>query len=61
MEFSQGTARIKYVKFSDAMRLSHLEKKNSWLPIKKCETEISVKERSASPSIKLAQFVLTLA
>ena len=27
MEFSQGTARIKYVKFSDAMRLSHLEKK----------------------------------
>ena len=42
------------------MRSSYLGRQNSWVPIEKCETEISIKEGSALPSIKCTQFPLTL-
>ena len=53
IEFAEGTVHKVYVKFSDepaglkAMRPSYVGRQNSWLPIEKCETEISVKKRSA--------------
>ena len=56
-----------YVKFSGeqagpkAMRSSNLGRQNSCVTIEICETEISIKKGSASPSIKLTQFPLTLA
>ena len=56
-----------YVKFSGeqagpkAMRSSNLGRQNSCVTIEICETEISIKKGSASPSIKLIQFPLTLA
>ena len=43
------------------MRSSYLGRRNSWVPIEKCESEISIKEGLASPSIKCAQFPLTSA
>ena len=43
------------------MRSSYLGRQKSWVPIEKCETEISVKKGSASPSINRTQFPLTLA
>ena len=55
-----------YIKFSDeqadskAMRSSYLGRKSSWVPLEKYEAEISIKKLSASPSIKLTQFPLTL-
>ena len=67
IEFAQGSARKICIKFSDeqtgskAMRSSYLGKQNSWFPIEKCETEISIKKGSASPSIKRTQFLLTMA
>ena len=66
-EFSQGSAHKVYVKFYDeqagskAMRSSYLDGQSSWVPIEKCEVEISIKKASASPSIKRTQFLLTLA
>ena len=43
------------------MRSSYLGIQNSWFPIEKCKTKISIKKGSASPSIKQTQFPLTLA
>ena len=66
-EFAQVSVWKVYVKFfnwqagSKAIRLYNLGRQNTWVPIEKCDTEISVKKRSASPSIKLTQFLLTLA
>ena len=58
IEFVQGTVRKVYVKFSDeqagtrAMRSSYLGRQSSWVALEKCETEIPIKKRSASLSIK---------
>ena len=66
IEFAEGTVHKVYVKFSDeqvglkAMRSSYVGRQNSWVPIEKCETEISVKKGSALPTIKRTQFPLTL-
>ena len=66
-EFAEGTVHKVYVNFSDeqadlkATRSSHVGRQNSWVPIEKCETEISVKNGSALPTIKRTQFLLTLA
>ena len=66
-EFAQGSALKVYVKFSEeqaglkTMRYSYLGRQNSRVPIEKCETEISIKKGSASPSILHTQFPLTLA
>ena len=66
-EFAESSVREVYIKFSDeqagskAMRSSYLGRRNSWVPIKKCETKISIKKGSASPSIKRTHFPLTLA
>ena len=38
------------------MRSSYLGRQNSWIPIEKCETEISAKKEPALPSIKCTQF-----
>ena len=49
IEFSQGSVRKVYVKFSDeqagtkAMALPYLGRQNSWVPIEKCEAEISIR------------------
>ena len=43
------------------MRPSYLFRQNSWVYIKKCETEISIKRYFPYPSIKCTQFLLTLA
>ena len=43
------------------MRSSYLGRQNSWIPIEKSETKISIKKGLASPSIKRIQFPLTLA
>ena len=43
------------------MRSSYLDRKNSWVPIKKFETQTLMKKGSESPSIKCTQFPLTLA
>ena len=43
------------------MRSSYLGRQNSWVPIEKCEAEISIKKGPASPSIRCTQFSLTLA
>ena len=43
------------------MRSSYIDTRNSWVPIEKWETEISIKKGSASPSVKCTQFSLTLA
>ena len=43
------------------MRSSYLGRQSSWVPIKKCETEIPIKKGLTSPSIKQTQFPLTLA
>ena len=43
------------------MGSSYLDRQNSWVPIKKCETEIPIKKGSASLSIKCTQFPLILA
>ena len=42
------------------MRSSYLSRKNSWVPIEKCEPEISINKGSESPSIKRTQFLLIL-
>ena len=67
IEFAQGSVCKVYIKFSDeqagskAMRSFYLGKQNSWVPIEKCETEISIKKGPVSPSFKRTQFPLTLA
>ena len=67
IEFVQGSARKVYIKFFDeqadskAMRSSYLGRQNSWVPTEKCETEISIKKESTSPSFKCTHFPLTLA
>ena len=43
------------------MRSSYLGSQNSWVSIENCETGISIKKGSSSPSIKCTQFPLTLA
>ena len=43
------------------MRSSYLGRQNSWVPVERCETEILIMKGSTSPSIKRAQFPLTLA
>ena len=43
------------------MRLSYLGRQKSWVPIDKCENEISIKKGSASLLINRTQFPLTLA
>ena len=66
-EFPQGSVRKVYVNFSNEqtglkpMRLSYLRRQNIWIPIEKCEIEISIKKGPASPSIKRIQFPLPLA
>ena len=50
IEFAEGTFHKVYVTFSDeqtglkAMRSSYGGRQNSWVPIEKCETEISVRK-----------------
>ena len=67
IEFAEGTVHKVYAKFSDeqaglkAIRSSYVDRQNSWIPVKKCETEISVKKGSTLPTIKRTQFPLTLA
>ena len=66
-EFAQGSAYEVYIKFSDeqvglrAIRSSYLGRQTFWVSIEKCETDISIKKWSTSPSIKRTQFPLTLA
>ena len=66
IEFAEGSAHKVHIKFSNeqtgskAMRSSYLSRQKSWVPIEKCETEVSIKKGSASPSIKRTQFPLTL-
>ena len=43
-----------------AMKSSDLGRQNDWLPIKRCQTETSIKKRSAWRSIKRTQFPLAL-
>ena len=43
------------------MRSSYLDRQNSWVPIEKCETKISLKKGSVSTSIKCTQLSLALA
>ena len=46
IDFAQGSTHKVYIKFSDeqagseTMRSSYFGRKNSWVPIEKCETEI---------------------
>ena len=67
IEFAQGSACKVYIKFSDEqagskeLRSYFLGRQNFWVSIEKCETEISIKKGSASPSIKRTEFPLTLA
>ena len=64
IEFAQSSARKVYINFSseqagsNAMRSSYL---GSWVPIKKSEIEISIKEGSSPPSIRHPELPLTLA
>ena len=43
------------------MRSSYLGRQNSWVPIEKCETEISIKKGLEWTSIKRTQLPLILA
>ena len=43
------------------MRSSYVGRQNSWVPIEKYETDISIKKGSALPAIKRTQLSLTLA
>ena len=67
IEFAQGSARKVYLNFSyeqagsKAIRLSYLGRRNSWVPIEKCETGTSTKKGSALPFIKRTKFQLALA
>ena len=66
IEFAQDSVHKVYIKFSDeqvgskAKRSPYLRRQNSWIPIEKCEADISIKKRSPSPSIERFQFPLTL-
>ena len=57
-EFTQGSARKVYIKFSNeqasskAMRSFYLRRQNPWVDIEKRETDISIEKWSASPYIK---------
>ena len=42
------------------IKSSDLGRQNDWLPIKRSQTETSIKKRSASRSIKRSQFPLAL-
>ena len=60
---TRNICRIEFfIRFSDeqiglkTMRWCHEGRKNYWVPIEKCEPEVSVKKRWASPSIKSTQF-----
>ena len=56
-EFAQGKVCKVYVKFSDEQTgLKAII--SSWVPIEKCESEISIKRGSTNPSIKCNQFPL---
>ena len=56
--YAQRSVRNVYVKFSNerialkAMRSSYSSRQNSWPPIEKCGTEISIKKGLPSPYIK---------
>ena len=56
-----------YVTFSDeqtglkAKRSCYTGRKNSWLPLEKCEAEISINKGLVFPSFKCTQFPLKLA
>ena len=43
------------------MTLFYLGRQSSWVPIKKCEAEMSIKKGSESPSIKCTHLPLILA
>ena len=43
------------------MRSTDLSRQDSWAPIEKCETDVSVKKVWGFPSFKYTQFPLTLA
>ena len=43
------------------MRSYYLGRRNSWVSIEKCETEIPINKGPASPSTKRTQFPLILA
>ena len=64
IEFADSSACKVYIKFSDEqagskeMKPSYLGKRNSWVPIEKCKTEISVNKGT---SIRRTQFPLVLA
>ena len=40
------------------MRLSYIGIQNCWVPIEKCQTDISIKKGSASTSIKRTHFAI---
>ena len=42
------------------MTSPYLGRQNSWVPIEKCKTEISIKTESSSSSTKRSHFLLTL-
>ena len=41
-----------------AMRLCYIGIQNCWVPIEKCQTDISIKKGSASASIKRTHFAM---
>ena len=43
------------------MSTSYTHRRNAWVSIEKCETDIPIKKVSASPSIKQTHFPLTSA
>ena len=55
-----STNKGREVKESLSWSSSYLSRKCSWVPIEKCETDISVKTVSSSSSITRVQFLLTL-
>ena len=67
IEFAQVSFLKVQLKFSYmqsdliTMKSCYLGSQNIWFTIKKCETEISINKRLASPSIKHIQFPLILA
>ena len=67
IQLAKSSSHKVYVKFCDeqanskAIRLSFLNRQNSWITIEKCETGTSIKKGTASPFIKHTQFLVTLA
>ena len=59
-QFKIKIQQTREVKESLSWSSSYLSRKCSWVPIEKCETDISVKTVSSSSSITRVQFLLTL-